>query len=132
MRTGFDRFAVAGLGDDRRVLRLDGDGEEALFTRFKHLGDAGDGSARAHGRHQNIHLAIGVAPDLLGGREPVDLRIGRILKLLGNPGIGQVLMQVLGLLNGAFHPFGARREHQFGAQEGEQGTTFQAHRFGHG
>ncbi len=42
-------------------------------------------SLERHGDFPAIHLAIGIAPDLFGGRLPVDLRVGGICELLWNP-----------------------------------------------
>ena len=82
-------------------------------------------------RHQNIHLAVRVVPDFLRRGLAMDFRIGRIFKLLGNPGIGRFLGQLLGAGNGAFHAFGAGRQNQLRAEHRQQRAALQRHRFGH-
>ena len=47
-----------------------------------HLAHAGDGAAGADAGDEDVDLAVGVAPDLLGGGVAVDLRVGRVLELL--------------------------------------------------
>ena len=54
---------------------------------LQHLAHARDRPARADGRHEHVHAAVQVGPDLLGGRAPVHLRVGRVLELLGNEGV---------------------------------------------
>ena len=66
----------------RRGVRLDGDALEAGLARLDHLAHAGDGAAGADAGDQDVDLAVGVAPDLLGGGPAVDLRVGRVLELL--------------------------------------------------
>ncbi len=74
----------------RTARRLDGDRLEARLARLDHLADAGDGAAGADAGHQDVHLAVGVAPDLLGGGAAVDLRVGRVLELLRHEGVRDV------------------------------------------
>ena len=59
-------------------------------------------------------------------------RIGRVLKLLRNPGVRSFLRQRFGLGDGAFHPLGARRQNELRAEHRQQGAAFERHRFGHG
>src|SRR2546426_3145268 len=62
--------------------RLDGYALERWLTRPDHLADAGDRPAGADSRDQNVRCAVGVPPDLLGRRLPMDLGGRRILELL--------------------------------------------------
>ena len=62
----------------------------------------------------------------------MDGRIGRVFKLLRNPGIRGFFGQCLGPGDRALHAFRAGRQDQFGAQHGQQGAAFERHRFGHG
>src|SRR5205823_1202316 len=66
VRAGLERLAVHLLRDDRAVRRLDGDRLEARLARLDDLADAGDGAAGADARDEDVHLAVGVAPDFLG------------------------------------------------------------------
>jgi len=74
--------AGRAAGNDRRLRRLDGNRLERRLEFFDDLGHAGDRAAGADARDDKIHLAVGVAPDFLGGRAAVDLRIGRVGELL--------------------------------------------------
>ena len=67
----------------RAVDRFDGDGfERVAFFLLDVAGHAGDGSARAHARHENVDLAFGVVPDFRAGGLEVDFRVGRVFELL--------------------------------------------------
>ncbi len=61
----------------------------------------------------------------------VDRRIGGILELLRHPGVRVRFDQFMRPPDGPFHPFGGRRQHQFGTQGPQQGPTFERHRFRH-
>ena len=84
---GLSGSCVAELGDDRRVDRLDGDDLDAGLAALEHLAAAGDRAAGADAADEDVDLAVGVAPDLLGGRLAVDLGVGRVLELLGHEGV---------------------------------------------
>ena len=45
--------------------------------------DTGDGAARAHASHEDVHLTIGVGPDFLGGGGPVNGHIGGLSNCCG-------------------------------------------------
>ena len=132
MRAGFDRLTRTGLGNDGGILRFDRDRLKGLFPAFDHFRDAGDRSARADGGDEDIHLAIRIRPDFLRGGLAVDGRIGRILELLGDERTGRFLGEGFSPGDGAFHSFGGRGEFEFGSQQGQQGSPFQTHAFGHG
>ena len=95
VRAGLDRLAGERLRNDRRILRLNRDGLERRLLRLDDFHAAGDGAARADGRDQDVHLAVRVVPDFLRRGLLVDFRIGRIFKLLRNPGIRRFLRQLL-------------------------------------
>ena len=61
----------------------------------------------------------------------MNLRIGRIVELLRHPGVGRVLHQIFGARDRALHAFGAGREHELGAEHGEQRAALERHRLGH-
>jgi hypothetical protein len=42
------------------------------------LAGSGDRAPRAHARHESIHPAVHVAPDLVGGGAPMHLGVGRL------------------------------------------------------
>ena len=58
------------------------------------FGNAGDGAAGADARDDKIHLAVGIAPDFLGGGFAMNFRVGRIGKLLGNEAVGNLSVAI--------------------------------------
>ena len=131
VRTRLERFAIARLRDDRRILRLDRDGPERLLARLDHLADARDRAAGADRRDQDVRLAVGVLPNLLGRGPPVNLRVGGVVELLRNPRVGDFLVQVLRLLDRPFHALGGRRQDQLRPQQRQQGAPLHAHALRH-
>ena len=61
--------------------RLDGDDLHVGLAGLDHLADAGDGAAGADAGDEDVDLAVGVLPDLLGRRLAVDLGVGRVGEL---------------------------------------------------
>jgi hypothetical protein len=59
-------------GEDRGARRLDGDHLERGLAGLEHLADAGDRAAGADAGDDDVDLAVGVLPDLLGRRAAVD------------------------------------------------------------
>jgi hypothetical protein len=74
--------ALGAFGEHRRCLRLHGDRLETGLAFLDDFGHAGDGAAGADAGHQDVDLAVGVAPDFLGRRAAVDFGVGRIVELL--------------------------------------------------
>src|SRR5262249_29180281 len=72
---GLQGLALHLLRDHRAGHRLDGDALEARLALLDDLADAGNGAARADAGHEDVTLAVGVAPDFLGGGLAVDLRV---------------------------------------------------------
>ena len=107
---------LPGLGNHRRVLGFHGNGLEGLPAGLDHFAHPGKGAAGADCRNEDVGLAVGIVPDFLGGGFAVDFGIGRILELLRNPGIGYLLVKLLGSPNGALHSFGPGCKHQLGAE----------------
>ena len=90
------------LGDDRTVGGLDRDADHLLaLSVLEETRHAGDGAAGADTRHQDIDLAAGVLPDLRAGGALVDGRVGRVLELLRDDGVGQRRGKLVGLGDGA-------------------------------
>ena len=96
------------------------------------LADAGDGSAGADAGDEDVHLAVGVGPDFLGRGGAVDLRVGFVGELLGPDGVLRVGHDLLGLLHGAAHAFGARGQHDLRTERTQHDTAFRGHGLGHG
>ena len=118
--------------EHRRSVGFDGDDFHRRIARLQHFTDAGDRTARAHARDEEIHFAVGIAPDFFGGGFAVDSGIGRIGELLENDGAGDFGGEFLGLGDGAFHALGALGEHEPRAEDFEQFPALGGHRLGHG
>ena len=98
---------------------------------LEHLAHAGDGAAGADAGHQDVHLAVRVAPDLFGGGPAVDLRVGGVLELLGHEVLRVGGGQLFRLADGAAHAFGAGGQDQFGAVGTQQHAPLLCSSFGH-
>ena len=110
---------------------LDGHDLDAGLLRLEGFADTGDGAARAHASHEDVHLTIGVGPDFLGGGGPVDGRVGGVVELLRDEVAAVGGGELLGLLDRAGHAFGAGGEDQVGPVGLEQQLALAAHGFGH-
>ena len=109
----FRRLAADDL--DLRVLFL----EEA---RAAH-----DRAGGAHARHQVRHAAVGVAPDLLGGRPAVDLGVGGVLELLGHEVVGVLAHELARREDRAGHALDRGRQEDFRSVAREQPLALDAH-----
>ena len=67
---------------DRTAFGLDRNHLEIRLPRFQNFGNPGQRPAGADTADQNIGLTVGVAPDFLSRRRPVNRRIGQVLELL--------------------------------------------------
>ena len=115
---GVERLTRQGLTDDRRVGRLDRDGEDFLALGALDVArHAGERAAGADARHEHVDLALRVLPDL-GSRRPFMNRgIGRIVELPHQHVLARIgRRQFLGLRDRALHALGARRQDQLGAE----------------
>ena len=128
---GFQGLAGQSLGNDRRILWVHRDGLKRRFARFDDLHAAGNRAASSDTGHQNIHLAVGVGPNFLGGCLFVNCHVGRIFELLRNPRVWRFPGQLFGLGNRAFHAFRAGCQNQFRAQHRQKRAALHRHRFGH-
>ena len=75
--TGLTTVEDGGLGG------LHGDHLHARLALLEHLADARDGATGADAGHDDVDVAVGVGPDLLGGRAAVDLGVGGVGELAG-------------------------------------------------
>src|SRR5208337_1616761 len=75
VRSRTERLMIPGLAEHRRVQGLDGDHLKRRFPALENLTATGDRPTSAHARDQNIDLATGVEPDLLGRGLAVNLRV---------------------------------------------------------
>ena len=106
--------------EDRRLRGLDADDLDAGLAGLEHLADAGDGAAGADARDEDVDLAVGVRPDLLGGGRAVDLGVGLVGELAGQDGARALRDDLVGTVDRAAHALGARGQDQLGAEGAQQ------------
>src|ERR1700731_1078430 len=106
---------------------FDGDDLESGQARLQRLADAGDRATGADAGDEDIQLAAGVAPDLLGRGAYMDGRIGRVLELLRHEAVGYFLQQLLGPGDRAVDALFARRELEPGTQEAQHLAPLDRH-----
>ena len=99
---------------------------------FKKFAHARQGAAGAHARHKDIHLAVGIPPDLRAGGGAMNGGVGGIDKLAGDEAAGNLLGQLLGLGDGAGHALRSLGQHQLRAVGLQQVAALDTHGFGHG
>ena len=119
------------LAQHGRRGRLHGNHLDVRVLALQILAHAGDGAAGADAGHKNVHLAIGILPDLGAGGLDVCLRVGRVHELAGDEGIGDLLCQLICLGNGTLHTLCAFAEHQFCTIGLHQLAALHAHGLGH-
>ena len=83
---------------------LDGDDLNLGVLLLEELAHAGHSAAGANAGDEDVDLAVGVIPDLGAGRGLVDGGVGGVHKLAGDDAVGRLLLQFLGLGDGAFMP----------------------------
>src|SRR5450759_1346050 len=116
--------------EDRRLGRLDGDDLHAGLALLEHLTDAGDRPAGADAGDEDVDLAVGVRPDLLGGRLAVDLRVRLVGELTGQHGTRSPGGDLGGAVDGALHAGRTGGQHELGAEGPEQGAPLLGHGLG--
>ena len=86
-KTGADALdlvrARIAAGQDRAFGWFDGDHFHVGLAFLQHTADAGDRATGADAGHEDIDLTLGIVPDLFGGADAMNLRVGRIFELLG-------------------------------------------------
>ena len=70
VRTRFQRLALQGLQNDRRIFRLNRDRFKLRFPLFDDFGDTSDCAPGPDGGDKNVDFAVGVGPDLFRGGLP--------------------------------------------------------------
>src|SRR6185369_9049864 len=107
VRAWFQGLPGESLRNHRRIFGFDFDRLEGGFAGFDDFIAAGNGTAGADGGDEDIDLAGGIIPDFLGGGFAMDFRVGGVIELLGDPGVGSFLGDGLGPGDGALHALGA-------------------------
>ena len=130
-----DALDLVGAGDAGGQhgggLGLHGDYLDGGVLFLQELTGAGDGTAGAHAGHEEVHLAVGVGPDLGTGGLIVGLGVGGIDELACHEAVGDLLGQLVGLGDGALHALGTLGEHQLGAVGLHQLAALHGHGLGH-
>ena len=133
VRAGLERLPGERLRDDRRILRLDGDGLEGGLARL----DALRVTPVIVPPVPTAETRMSILPSVSSQNSSavVFLWISGLAGLLNCCGIhefGVFLREFLGAGDRAFHAFGAGREHQLRAEHREQRAALERHRLGHG
>ena len=88
-------------------------------------------AAGADARHEDVHAAVGVVPDLRAGGLDVGLGVGGVHELAGDEGVGNLFCQLVGLGDGTLHALGALAQHQLCAVSLHQLAALDAHGLRH-
>ena len=123
--------AGPSLGQHGGVLGLDECDPHVGVSLFEHLADACDRAAGPRSRDEPVDAALGVAPDLLGGRAAVDLGIGGMLELTREDRPGRLGDDALRRLDRLGHALVRVGEDELGAVRLEQSAALLRHRGGH-
>ena len=118
-------------GQNLRILRLHRDNLDTRLALFQHLSNAGNRAPGADARDEEINLAFHVVPDFFGGGLAMNFRIGGVFELLRNDGARRRRRNLIRLGDGALHALRRRRQHEFGAEQGQHLAPLDRHGFGH-
>src|SRR6478609_4142477 len=131
---GAEALDLVGAGlaavEDRGLRRLDGDDLHTGLAGLEDLADSRDGAARADAGDDDVDLAVGVLPDLLGGGLAVDLRVGLVGEL-AREHPATLGGDLGGLGDGALHAGGRVGQDELGAEGPQQRAALLAHRLRH-
>ena len=119
------------LAQHRGGSRLHGHHLDGGVLALEILAHAGHRAAGANACHKDVHLAVGIVPDLRAGRLNVSLGVGRVDELAGDKGIGNLLGQLIGLGNGTFHALGTLAQNQLRTVGFHQLAALHAHGLRH-
>ena len=89
--------AGVALAQDGGILRLDGDDLDVRILLFQISARAGDGTAGADARDEDVDLSVGVLPDLGAGGCLMGGGVGGVDELSGDEAIRDLLRQLVGL-----------------------------------
>ena len=134
-KTGADTLdlvrARLSLGEDRRIRRFESHDFDSGVLRLQILASAGQGPAGADACDKDIHLPVGVVPDLGTCGGLVDRGVGGVHKLSGDEAAGNLRRQFLCLRDGALHSLRSLCEHDLCAVGFQDVPALHAHRLGH-
>ena len=105
-----------------------------FFALLDDFGDAGDGAAGADAGDEDVDLALGVAPDFLGGGGAVDGGVGGVVELLGHEAASAPCSARIWLARSMAPrmPPGPGRQDDFRAQHAQEHAALHGHGLGHG
>ncbi len=122
----------SAAGQHGARLRLHRHHAQAGPARLQRLRAAGERAAGADAGDDRVHLAVGVVPDLLGGRAAMDRRVGGVAELVRDHRAGRLRQQFLRPRDRAAHALLARRQHQLRAQMAQHLAPLDRDQFRHG
>src|SRR5690606_9663461 len=117
--------------EDRRLGGLDRDDLHARLALLEHLPHTRDGPARADARDEDVDLAVGVLPDLLGRRRAVDRGVRLVRELPREDRARALGGDALGGLDRATHTLRAGGQDELGTVGTQESPALLRHRLGH-
>jgi hypothetical protein len=132
MLAWLQRLPGTALGDHRADGRFHGHDLHEPLAGLEHLAHAGDRAAGPHAGNEDVDPAARVAPDFLGGGLAMDLRVGRVLELLGHEITRIALGEFFRAAHRSGHALQRGREDDLGSQGLQQPPALEAHALGHG
>ncbi|MNM86433.1 hypothetical protein D3C81_985840 [compost metagenome] len=108
-------------------MRLDDGDMDVRQYAPQILAGSGDGAARACRGYEPVEPAIHLPHDFWPCREPVNFRVGRVLKLLRHKTVGDLVQQLPGFGDCAGHALRSRRQHDLGPVSLQQGDSLLRH-----
>ena len=119
------------LGQDRGAGGLDRHDLDVGVLALEVFAHAGQRTAGADARNEDVHGAVGVVPDLGACGRAVRGGVRGVGELTGDEAVRRLGGQLLRLGNGALHALGALGEHQLRAVGLHQLTALNAHGLRH-
>ena len=115
-------------GGRRRLHAHDADIRALLLEEAARTGQ---GAAGADARHEHVHLAFGILPDLGAGGAVMGAGVGRVFKLAQHQRAGDLPRQRFRPVHGALHAGRAGRQNDLCAVGRQQLAALHAHGLGH-
>ena len=119
-------------GKDRTVGRLDRDDLHIRVLRLQVFPGAGDRAAGTDARDEDIHITVGVLPDLGTGGQLVRLRVGRVDELSRNEAVRDLTRQFFRSGDGALHALRSFGQDELRTVCLHELSALDAHRLRHG
>ena len=123
--------ARAALGQDRRVVRLDGDDLDGSLLLLQVFAGARDGAAGADAGNEDVDRAVGVFEDLRTGGGFMDGGVRRVDELTGDEAAGDLRRQLIRFGDGALHALRAFGQDDLRTVGFQDVAALHAHGLGH-